>query len=462
MDVYADEGLTGMETKKRDEFNRMIADCREGKIDRILVKSVSRFARNQEDYIYYMRELLRLGVTICFEKENLDTGKMNSEQVADIYGAFAQIETTGHSANMRISNRIRMEKGMFVPPLPPYGYQQSNGELSIVPEEAEIVRFIFQSFLSGSGRKEISKELNQRKVLRKKGTGKWYRYAVDYILKNLTYTGNQIWQKTYATDVIPFRQVINHGEKPKYYVEDCCPAIISKEDFDRVQALIEEKKEQTHWQSSCRSVFQRKIYCAECGSPCRRKICRGKTYWVCYRHDYAVDECLTPRTSEKKLIDAICRFYFKIHKNASTIIKPMLMQLEELREREVRTNNRIGDIDREMARLAEQNLVLNRLKDKGYIDSALYQSQRDEINGKALKLRRLRRSILERTSGDETIRKTEVMLDYLDDGPEWLEEIEPELFEMLINRILLTADGQVRILLINGLELVEPIERTVA
>ena len=134
VDIYADEGLTGMETKKRDEFNRMIADCREGKIDRILVKSVSRFARNQEDYIYFMRELLRLGVTIYFEKENVDTGKMTSEQVADIYGAFAQMETTGHSQNMRISNRIRMEKGMFVPSAAPYGYRLINNELVIVPE----------------------------------------------------------------------------------------------------------------------------------------------------------------------------------------------------------------------------------------------------------------------------------------------------------------------------------------
>lgn len=124
--------------------------------------------------------------------------------------------------------------------------------------------------------------------------------------------------------------------------------------------------------------------------------------------------------------------------------------------------NAISDIDREMARLAEQNLVLNRLKDKGYVDPALYLSQQDEINSKALELRRLRRSIMERTRGDETIRKTEIMLAYLEDGPEWLEEIEPELFEMLIDRLALTSDRQVKIRLINGLEVTEPIERTVA
>ena len=115
-----------------------------------------------------------------------------------------------------------------------------------------------------------------------------------------------------------------------------------------------------------------------------------------------------------------------------------------------------------MARLAEQNLVLNRLKDKGYVDPALYQSQQDEINGKALELRRLRRKLMERTHGDETIRKTETMLEYLEDGSKWLDEIEPELFEMLIDRLSITADGQVKIRLINELELTESLRKEAA
>ena len=202
-DVYADEGLTGTETRRRDEFNRMIADCREGKIDRILVKSVSRFARNQEDYIYFMRELMRLGVTLRFEKENIDTGKMTSEQAADIYGAFAQMETTGHSQNMRVSNRIRMEKGIFVPSAAPYGYRLVNNELTIVPEEAEVVRRIYQAFLRGQGREDIAKELDRLGIKHSNESGYWNRHAVDYILKNITYTGDQLWQKTCATDTLP-------------------------------------------------------------------------------------------------------------------------------------------------------------------------------------------------------------------------------------------------------------------
>lgn len=462
VDIYADEGLTGMETKRRDEFNRMIADCREGKIDRILVKSVSRFARNQEDYIYFMRELLRLGVTIYFEKENVDTGKMTSEQVADIYGAFAQMETTGHSQNMRISNRIRMEKGMFVPSAAPYGYRLINNELVIVPEEAEVVRRIFQMFLSGQGKTDIAKELNRLGVMRDTECGRWYLHTVDYVLTNITYTGDQIWQKTYATDVLPFKRVHNRGQKPKYFAEDCCPAIISKGDFHAAQELIRQRNERRPSSETMVPIYRKRIVCAECGSSCRRKMQNGRPYWVCRRHDQGKTDCPVRQVSEKAVTDAVQRFYHKMRLGCDSILKPMLTQLGELRELELRANNRIGDIDREMARLAEQNLVLNRLKDKGYVDPALYLSQQDEINGKALELRRLRRSIMERTRGDETIRQTEVVLDYLEEGPEWLDEVTPEVFEMLINRLSLAVDGNIRIRLINGLEITERLERTVA
>ena len=141
VDIYADEGLSGLDSHKREDFNRMIADCQAGKIDRVLVKSTSRFARNTTDYIRYVRELLRLGVSICFEKENIDTGRMTSEQIAQIYGAFSEMESTNHSNNMRASVRMRMEKGLFVPPSSPYGYRLAGRELEIVPEEAELVRY---------------------------------------------------------------------------------------------------------------------------------------------------------------------------------------------------------------------------------------------------------------------------------------------------------------------------------
>lgn len=454
VDVYADEGLTGMETKKRDDFNRMIADCRDGKIDRILVKSVSRFARNQEDYIYYMRELLRLGVTISFEKENLDTGKMNSEQVADIYGAFAQIETTGHSANMRISNRIRMEKGIFVPAKAPYGYRLIQNNLVIVPEEAEVVRRIYQMFLSGQGIFDIANELNQEGVQHTNGTGKWYQYAINYILTNVTYTGDQIWQKTFATDVIPFRKVRNRGQKPKYFAEDCGPAIIDKQEFKAVQELILKKHEKWKLHPPLETLYRERLYCAGCGALCRRKACNGKTYWVCRRHDSGKANCPLRQIEEQQITKTLCSFYHKIWMGRDTVLRPMLSQLEELREREIRFNQKVGDIDKEIAKLAEQNLVLERLKSKGYVDPALYLSEQDAINGKVKDLRKLRRSLMESTDEDEQVRKTEAMLEYLEDSPEWADTLDGELFDQLIERIRLSDDA-LHIVLHNGLELTE-------
>lgn len=174
VDIYADEGISGLEARNRDDFNRMMADCREGKIDRVLCKSISRFARNTQEYIQFVRELLRLGISIHFEKENIDTGKMTSEQVAQIYGAFAQMESTNHSSNMRFSVRMRMEKGLFVPSSVPYGYRLAGRDLEIIPEEAEVVRRIFSAYLSGQGKDDIARELNQLGVDRGRNREKWH------------------------------------------------------------------------------------------------------------------------------------------------------------------------------------------------------------------------------------------------------------------------------------------------
>lgn len=462
VDIYADEGLTGMESRKRDDFNRMLADCRAGKIDRVLVKSVSRLARNTKEYIQYMRELLRLGISIYFEKENLDTAKMTTEQAADLYGAFAQMETTNHSDNMRISNRIRMEKGIFTPPTPPFGYRLVNCDLKIDQEEAEVVRYIFRAYLAGQGKEDIAKTLNAKNVVGRLGNLRWYYSTVDYILTNISYTGNMIWQKTYATDTIPFRQTRNHGQKPQYYVEDTHPAIISMEDFQRVQDLAARRSEQfcPDPQPSV-TVYSKHIRCGACGSMCRRKVTNGIPYWVCLKHDRDKAICLVPQVPETEITAAVLRLYHKLAQDSGRIFRTMAERLRELQELELRSNRRISDIDVEIARLSEQNLVLARLQSKGYVDPALYLSQQDEINFKLKELRKLRRKALEATGEDKQLKATEAILDYLEDGPTWLEDVTEELFESLIDQIRILSAEQVQICLHNGLELTEYMERTV-
>ena len=426
VDIYADEGISGLEARNRDEFNRMMADCREGKIDRVLCKSISRFARNTQEYIQFVRELLRLGISIHFEKENIDTGKMTSEQIAQIYGAFAQMESTSHSSNMRFSVRMRMENGLFVPPSVPYGYRLAGRDLEIVPEEAEVVRRIFSAYLSGQGKDDIAKELNQLGVDRGRNREKWYPSTVAYILTNISYTGNMIWQKSYATDTIPFQQVRNRGQKPRYFVEHSHPAIVSSEDFQRVQKLMSFRNGQFRGTVRQRreTLYSKRIYCGECGSLCRKKVTGGKTYWVCRRHDSDKADCPIPQIPELEITAAVLRLYHKLKLGLETVLRPVLTQLQELRERELRSNRKISDIDNEIARISEQNLVLVRLKSKGYVDSALYLSQMDEIEHKLRELRKLRRRLLETAGEDRQIQETERMLEYLTDSPEWLDTVK--------------------------------------
>ena len=463
VDIYADEGLSGLESRKREEFNRMIADCRAGKIDRVLVKSTSRFARNTTDYIRYVRELLRLGISICFEKENIDTGKMTTEQIAQIYGAFSQMESTNHSNNMRISVRMRMEKGLFVPPSTPYGYRLAGRDLTIVPEEAEVVRLIYTAYLKGQGTGDIAHELNELGAIRGHGRERWHPNTVQYILTNVSYTGDMVWQKSFATDTIPFRQVPNRGQKPRYFVENCHEPIISREDFQRVQNLMALRREQFAGDAPKpeASIYSKRIVCGNCGSICRRKVTNGKTYWVCNRHDNAKASCPVPQVPEAEITRALLRLYHKLKGDGGKILHTVLEQLRILRERELRSNRKISDIDKEIARISEQNHVLVRLKSKGYVDSALYLSQEDEMKFKLIQLRRLRRNLMDAAGEDAQIQDTEIMLDCLEDGPAWLEEPSPELFESLVKRIVIVSMDTLKFTLLNGLELTEYIGKAV-
>ena len=464
VDIYADEGISGLEARNRDDFNRMMADYREGKIDRVLCKSISRFARNTQEYLQFVRELLRMGISIHFEKENIDTGKMTSEQVAQIYGAFAQMESTNHSSNMRFSVRMRMEKGLFVPSSVPYGYRLAGRDLEIIPEEAEVVRRIFSAYLSGQGKDDIARELNQLGVDRGRNREKWHPSTVAYILTNISYTGDMIWQKSCATDT----DSIPAGSKPWPEAPLLCGAqppghrkLCGFSEGTGTDVLPQGAVPWDQHRISKGSRYDKHIYCGGCGSLCRKKITGGKTYWVCRRHDGNKADCPTPQIPEPEIAAAVLRLYHKLKLGQETVLRPVLSQLQELRERELRSNRKISDIDNEIARISEQNLVLVRLKLKGYVDSALYLSQMDEIDRKLRELRKLRRRLLEAAGEDRQIHDTERMMEYLEDGPEWLDEVPAELFGELIERIIIISPERLKFRLLNGMELAENIERTV-
>lgn len=454
-DLYADEGISGLATRNRDEFNRMMADCRAGKVDRILVKSMSRFARNTSDFLLAIRELMRLGVTIYFEKENIDTGKLTSEQTATIYAGFAQMESTNHSSNMRTSVRMRMERGIFTPSSMPYGYRLKGLEPEIVPEEAEVVRYIFAAALAGQGHTDITRYLNESNAQRGHGRKQWHCSMVRYILSNSFYTGDSDWQKFFSSDTLPIQQFRNRGQKPQYHVADDHPAIISREDFQRVQKIIETRKNTFYRGSKAfESAYIGHIFCGHCGCACRRKVIRGTVYWVCNRHNDDRGLCPIPQISEAALTAAVLRLYNKLALHGQELLHPLLDQLRQVRELELRSSKKLADIDKEIADISGQNLVLIRLKSKGCIDPALALSQADALSRRLKDLRRLRRKVLEAADGDNQIQETEFILDYLDSA-RWRDEVPADLFENLVEQITVVSAEEVKFRLLNGLELTE-------
>ena len=181
-DVYADEGLTGTRMDKRDEFNRLMADCRKGQIDLILVKSTSRFARNTMEFLEALRELRQLGVTVWFENENMRTDKLANETMLALSGVRAQQESISISQNQRWSCQKRMQNGTFLPSSAPYGYRIIGGKFVIVEEEARIVRLIFDWYLSGMGKKAITDRLNATQAIKLNGFDKWYIHSVSSVM----------------------------------------------------------------------------------------------------------------------------------------------------------------------------------------------------------------------------------------------------------------------------------------
>lgn len=295
--VYADEGISGTNTTKRPEFQRMLDDCEAGKIDIILTKSISRFARNTVDLLETVRHLKNLGIEVQFEKEGINSLSGDGEVMLTLLASFAQEETISISNNVKWGIRKRMQAGIPYANghMNVYGYRWEGDEMVIVPEEAEVVKRIYQNFLDGKSRLETEREFAAEGITTRQGY-RWVDSNLRVILTNITYTGNMLYQKEYIVDPITKKAKKNHGELPQYYVENTHPAIIDKETFDYVQAEIARRKELGCFANKALTLncFSTKIKCGLCGRSFVRntRTNRAKmsllgkkyTFWACTSH----------------------------------------------------------------------------------------------------------------------------------------------------------------------------------
>ena len=306
--TYADEGLSGASAEKRPDFMRMYRDCKKGKIDMIITKSSSRVARNTLDSIGYVRKLKAMGVGVIFEKENINTLEENSEVVLTILASLAQEELNSLSQNVKMGKRMAMQEGkVFFQYSQLYAYQKgADGQPEIIPEEAEIVKQIYASYLAGESTASIVKSLNNAGIPSPQKKGGWADTTIRRIIENERYCGDVILQKTYVTDPISKKVKVNNGELPKVYIKNNHTPIVSRETYERVQQ--ERTRRSSKRKVSKHSITEQGKYsgkyalseiliCGECFTPYRRRIWTKRSkekvpVWRCIsRLEYATKYC---------------------------------------------------------------------------------------------------------------------------------------------------------------------------
>lgn len=460
VDMYADEGITGLRMDKREDFLRLLRDCRRGKIDRILTKSVSRFSRNTRDCLSTVRELKTLGVSVYFEKENIDTATMTDELIFTFFAGNAQNESLSISGNMRWSYEHRMKSGKFITCKAPFGYRLIEGRLEVHEQEAEIVRYVFEGYLNGKSKDELAQELTALGHPTRDGKEKWRYATIDYMLKNERYMGDAVLQKRYTTVSLPFQKKRNNGERDKYYFKNSHPPIISPEVFEQVQQLNQSRSLPTMFKRTEHPLKQR-IRCGVCGSSFKKKTCNGKTYWVCRNHNNNKSGCPVTQIPEPEINEAFLRLYHKLKTNYPIILTQMLEQLQSLKRNRNLSNSQIAEINQRIAELTEQNHVLSGLKSRCIIDSALFLSQSNELNRQIRVLKAEKNKLMEKDEDDNTIVETRCLITALENGPEQISEFDETLFDSIVELVIAESSECLKFRLINGLELAETLERTV-
>ena len=456
VDVYADEGITGLSMDKRDELLRLLRDCKKGRIDRVIVKSVARFARNTSELLATLRFLKDIGVSVYFEEQGIDSDKLNSEIIVTFPGMAAQQESVSISGNMRWSYKKRMEAGEFNCCAPAYGFDLVDGKLIVNESEAAVVRRVFAMFLQGQGKQTIANQLNQENVPRRCGAEKWYSFTINYILNNERYMGDALLQKYYTTDTLPYKELKNRGERQQYYVSNANPAIISKETYQAAQELQKSRKK--NCKKNDISILRGTIRCPDCGRTYRRYLVNGKAYWLCCSKSTGAVACNSHRLSESAIHEAFSRMAFKLHSHRHELFAPLIHDLETMRRKASSNHERITKIDNEIADLSARKLVIVRLHTASILNASDYAAQSAEISGQITALRSERKKKLAEDERDAQLDRIRELNGILEEYEQTC-TFDEDLYAQIVEKITVVSGTELRFQLMGGIILTESTAR---
>jgi len=457
--LYYDEGISGTKTAKREGLLAMMKDCERGRIDFVITKSISRFARNTTDCLGMVRRLLELNIPVYFEKENINTGSMESELMLSILSSMAESESVSISQNEKWSIRQRFKNGTYIISYPPYGYANVDGEMVIVPEQAEVVKGVFADTLVGKSTHAIADRLNADQVPSKRG-GKWTPTSVNAILKNEKYTGDVIFQKTYTDS--NFNRHKNYGEHDQYLCKDHHEPIISHEDYEKANEVLQQRgKEKGNGQDTAkyqnRYSFSGRIKCGECGSTLKRRMhykpSGSYVAWCCAKHIEDKDACSMKYVTDEAIKTAFLTMMNKLRYGNDIVLKPLFGTIRSMNGEE--NNRRIAELDRQMSENQEQRQSAAGLLSKGYLDSAVFIKANNELLQKNEQMQSEKNLLLKMNGSAHSMGiELQKLIAFLNKSVRFV-EFEDETFEQFVDSIMILSRRKIRFKLKCGLQLDE-------
>lgn len=445
--LYYDEGISGTKKENRSDLLRMLSDCETGRIDLIITKSISRFARNTTDCLEMVRKLIDLGVHIYFEKENINTGSMESELMLSILSGLAESESISISENTKWAIQRRFQNGTFKISYPPYGYQNIDGQMIVNLKQAEVVKYIFAEVLSGKGTQKVANDLNQKGIPSKRG-GRWAATTIRGILTNEKYTGDVILQKTYTDS--HFNRHTNYGEENMYLVENHHEAIISHEDFEAVDAILNQRAkekgiEKRNSKYLNRYSFSGKIICSECGSTFKRRIHssgpRKYIAWCCSKHISNITECSMQFIRDEDIKTAFVTMMNKLIFGQKFILRPLLQGLRN--QNNAASFRRIEELETKIVNNMEQSQVLTGLMAKGYLEPALFNKEKNALEAERERFLAEKDQLTRSVNGNiAKVDEVDRLLKFATKS-KMLTAYEDELFEDYVERIIVFSREKV-------------------
>ncbi|MCF2717465.1 recombinase family protein [Paenibacillus sp. UKAQ_18] len=471
-DIYADEGISGTNTKNRTHFNRMIQDARNGKLDLILVKSISRFARNTLDLLKYVRELKSLGVAVFFERENINTLDTTGEVLLTILSSLAQDESRNISENSRWGILRGFQNGkVFCNTTRFLGYDKDeHGELVINEPEAEIVRRIYEEYLDGKSYQAIARGLMRDHIKTVTGGDTWWDSSITLILTNEKYYGALLQQKTVTVDFLTHKRIKNKGQEQQYFIEDNHEPIVSKEIFEAVQ---KEKKRRAQLKGSVMGESKRysskyalssKVYCGCCGAIFKRRTWNSnnpskKVVWQCRTNvNEGKAACAAKAVDEQVVHSAFVRLFNRMYENKERLIKTLKGNIVSVLSSRVEQETLL-DIEGKMQQLKSDLKELVNLKLRNQIDETIYDEETNRLSSELNELRQQLLILEEEEDRKEKVKeRVDEIIQVLSSRQDILEQFDDNLFNALVEKITILSPAHFVFTLKSGMSIDEIIE----